>query len=233
MPLDAKRTTTTEHSNFVWCHGSAISSYVIRPILNMPDLIHDNDKWAIHTLHCPKNGSTVTQAILRGNAIAVCDGSYKDHFGTAAFVLQNGNSQTSRILGAHVTPGHPDDINPYRSELGGILAIVIITEAIATFHNIAESTIKIGCDCQSSLIAVFEHTYDTPKQPHRDIIHEIRRKLADSHLKFCHVNGHLDKHISYHLLDMWGQLTIKMDSFAKVYGNETKPLVLPFYQPLS
>jgi hypothetical protein len=235
MPLDAERTTTTEHSNFVWCHGSAISSYAIRPILSITDLIHDNDKWAIRTLHCPENGSNVAQAILRGNAIAVCDGSYKDHFGTAAFVLQNGNSKTSRILGAHVTPGHPDDINPYRSELGGILAIVIIAEAIATFHDIAEGTIEIGCDCQSGLIAVFEHAYDTSKQPHHDIIHEIRRKLADSRLtwKFRHVDGHQDKHISYHLLDMWGQLNVEMDSIAKVYWNETKPLVLPFYPPSS
>jgi hypothetical protein len=79
-------------------------------------------------------------------------------------------------------PGHPDDINPYRSKLGGILAIVIITEAIATFHDIANGTIEIGCDCQSGLIAVFEHVYDTPKQPHHDIIHEIHRKLADSRL---------------------------------------------------
>jgi hypothetical protein len=182
MPLDAERTTTTEHSNFVWCHGSTILSYAIRPILSIKDIINDNNKWAIHTLHCPENGSTVTQAIIQGNAIAVCDGSYKDHFGTTAFVLQNGNNKTSRILGAHVTPGHPDAINPYRSELGGILAIVIVTEAIATFHDINKGTIKIGCDCQSGLVAVFEHVYDTPKQPHHDIIHEIRRKLADSRL---------------------------------------------------
>jgi hypothetical protein len=115
--------------------------------------------------------------------------------------MQNGTSQTSRILGAHVTPGHPDDINLYRSELGGILAIVIVTEAIATFHNIANGTIEIGCDCQSGLIAVFEHVYDTPKQPHHDLIDEIRRKLADSRLtwKFLHVDRHQDKHI---LLDI-------------------------------
>jgi hypothetical protein len=173
MPLNAKRTTTTEHSNFVWCDGSTISSYAIRPILSIKDIIHENDKWAICTLHCPENGSTVAQAITQGNAIAVCDGSYKDHFGNAAFVLQNENNKTSRILGAHVTPGRPDDINPYRSKLGGILAIVIVTEAIATFHDIKEGTIDIGCDCQSGLIAVFEHIYDTPKQPHHDMIHEI------------------------------------------------------------
>jgi hypothetical protein len=175
MPLNAGRTTTTEHSNLVWCYGSSTLSYAIRPILSITDLIQDNaDKWAIHTLHCPENGSPVAQAIIRGNAIAVCDGSYKDHFGTAAFVLQNRNNQTSRVLGAHVSPGHPDNINPYHhSELGSIHAIVIVTEAIATFHDINEGIIEIGCDCQSGLIAVFEHVYDTPKQPHHDIIHAI------------------------------------------------------------
>jgi hypothetical protein len=183
IPLDAKRATTTEHSNFVWCYGSKISSYALHPILSIMDLIQDDNKWAICTLYCPeKNGSTVAQAIIRGNAIAVCNGSYKDHFGTIAFVLQNGNSQTSHILRAHVIPGHPDNINLYHSELGGILAIVIITEATATLHDITDGTIEIDCDCQSGLIAIFEHVYDTWRQPHHDIIHEIRRKLADSRL---------------------------------------------------
>jgi hypothetical protein len=219
MPLDAERTITAEHNNFVWCPGSTITSYAICPILSIKDIIHNNNKSAIRTLHCPENCSTVAQAIIRGNAIAVCDGSYKDHFGTAAFVLQSRNNKTSHILGAHVTPGHPGDINPYRSELGSILAIVIVTEAIARFHDINKGTIKIGCDCQSGLIAVFEHIYDTPKQPHHDIIHEIQRKLADSRptWKFQHVDGHQDKHISYHLLNVWGQLNVEMDSLAKVY----------------
>jgi hypothetical protein len=135
-----------------------------------------------------------------------------------------------------VTPGHPDNINPYRSELDGILAINIITEAIATFHDINNGIIEIGCDCQSGRIAVFEeHVYDTRKQPYHDIIHEIQRKLADSGLtwKFQHIDGHQDKHISYHLLDVCGQLNVEMDSLAKVYWNDSNPLVLPFYPPSS
>jgi hypothetical protein len=33
------------------CHGSTILPYSICPILSIMDLIHDNDRWAIHTLH--------------------------------------------------------------------------------------------------------------------------------------------------------------------------------------
>jgi hypothetical protein len=66
-------------------------------------------------------------------------------------------------------------------------------------------------------------------------MHEIQRKLADSRLtwKFRHIDGHQEKHISYHLLNVWGQLNVEMDSLAKVYWNDTKPLVPLFYPPSS
>jgi hypothetical protein len=231
LPDDAQRTTVTEHSNFIWSHGSKPSTYTPPPIDTPLDLVLNNDKWSIRTLDCPDNGKIIAQAIIAGTAVAVCDGSYKDDFGTAAFVLQNGNSKTSRILGAHVTPGHPDEINPYRSELGGILAIVVTAEAIASFYDIHTGTIELGCDCEAGITAIFEHEYDTPKQPHHDLIHEIRAKLATSKLtwKYRHVSGHQDKHTSYHLLDMWGQLNVEMDSLAKVYWNDTSSVTVPFY----
>jgi hypothetical protein len=93
-------------------------------------------------------------------------------------------SNEGRITGAHVTPGHPLEINPYQSELGGILAIVVVAEAFATFHGIHDGTIKIGCDCKSGITVVFEHSYDTPKHPHYDIIHKIRQKLDVSKLNW-------------------------------------------------
>ena len=234
LPSDAERATITKHINFVWCHGSQPSTYQPQAHDCLGDLIHDNDQWAIRSFFCPDNGTGIASAIIQGNAVAVCDGSYKENFGTAGFVIQKGNSKNLRITGAHVTPGHPDEINPYRSELGGILALVIVTEAIVAFHDIREGTIEVGCDCESGITAVFEHEYDTPKQPHHDLIHEIRQKLAVSRLtwKFRHIRGHQDEHISYHLLDMWGQLNVEMDSLAKAYWNETSSSVLPFY-PLS
>jgi hypothetical protein len=167
--------------------------------------------------------------LIQGTAIAVCDGSYKEDFGAAGFILQRGASKHKTIAGAHVTPGHPEEINPYRSELGGILAIVVITEAIADFHDIQTGTIELGCDCESGITAIFQHSYDTPKQPHHDLIHEIRQKIAHSKInwKYRHVEGHQDKH--YHMLDIWGQMNVEMDSLAKAYWNETYELVQPFY----
>ncbi len=164
----------------------------------------------------------------------MCDGSYKDQFGTAAFAIQYDNSKENRITGAHVTPGHSDDLNSYRSELGGILAIVVVTEAIATFYDIQNGIIELGCDCKSGITAIFEHEYDTPKQPHHDLIHDIRMKISNSRItwKFRHVRGHQDKHLSYQLLDKWGQLNVEMDSLAKAYWNDTHNNAHNFY-PLS
>jgi hypothetical protein len=184
----------------------------------LEDHIHDNDQWAVRSLQHKGNGQYIAQALISGKAVAVCDGSYKDQFGTAGFVIQFGNSPESRVTGAHVTPGHPEEINPYRSELGGILAIVIIVDAIASFHDIQEGTIELGCDCKSGITAIFTHIYDTPKQPHHDLIHKIRQKIAGSKIKwnYRHVQGHQDKHTSYNMLDMWGQLNIELDTMAKV-----------------
>jgi hypothetical protein len=74
--------------------------------------------------------------------------------------------------GAHVTPGHPNEMDCYRSELGGILALVILTKAIDSFHDIQAGTIELGCKCETSIIpvAIFKHIYDAPKQAHFDLI---------------------------------------------------------------
>jgi hypothetical protein len=233
LPTDAERTTITAHDNFIRCHGS-LASPIHQPHHDtIADLIHRSDQWATSSFACPNNGKNIATAMIQGTAVAVCDGSYKDNFGTAGFVLQNWDSKLNRVTGAHVTPGHPDEINPYRSELGGILAIVVVAEAIAVFHDVKTGTIELGCDCESGLTAIFVHEYDTPKQPHHDLIHEIRKKIAASKLtwKFKHVRGHQDKHTSYQLLDMWGRLNVEMDSLAKVYWNEKSSSTMPFYPP--
>jgi hypothetical protein len=173
LTADAKRTTTTDHGTFVVCHCSQLFTYATNPMLMLEDHIHNNDKWAIHTLQYTENGQNIAQALILGTAVAVCDGSYKDQFGTAGFIIQCGDSNKSHITGAHVTPGCQEDINPYCSELGGILTIIVITEAITSFRDIHDGTIKIRCDCKSGIRAIFKHIYDTPKQSHHDLIHEI------------------------------------------------------------
>ena len=231
IPEDAERTTITNQGTFVLCHGSQPTTYTTKQKATLDDHIPVNDKWVVRSLQYKDNGQHIAQAIILGKAIAVCDGSYKDQFGTAGFVIQNGDSPIDRITGANVTPGHPEEMNPYRSKIAGIFAIVVIIEAIARFHDIQEGIIELGCDCESGITAIFTHKYDTPKQPHHDLIHEIRQTIAKSKLtwKYRHVRGHQDKHATYNMLDMWGRLNVEMDTMAKVYWNDTSNCVEPFY----
>jgi hypothetical protein len=234
IPLDAERTTVSEQPTFVWCHGSSPSIARSPQSTQISDLIHANDQWAVRSFSCPNNGKSIADAISQGTAISVCDGSYKTHFGTAAYVIQDGDQREARILGANVTPGHPADQNPYRSEVAGIFAVVIIVEAITKAHGLLNGTIELACDCESGITAIFTHEYDSPSQPHYDLIHEIRKKISTSPIewKYRHVRGHQDKHINVKLLDRWGQLNVEMDGLAKAYWNETYNTVAPFY-PIS
>ena len=231
LPSDAERTSVSQQPSFLWCHGSKPTLVKKSTAQSITDYIATIDQWSIRSLDCPNHGETIANAIVAGNAIAVCDGSYKDMFGTAGFVLQQWDQRTDRIIGANVTPGHQEDQNPYRSEIGGIFAVVVIVEALVTMHSIQQGTIELGCDCESALTVLFEHEYDTPSQPHHDMIHAIRTKLAESPItwKFRHVRGHQDKHRNFLELDMWSQLNVEMDSLAKAYWNTTSSTVAPFY----
>ena len=130
-----------------------------------------------------------------------------------------------------MTPGHSDNQNPYCSKIGGIFGIIVVVEALVKLYNISNGTIKLACDCKSGLTTIFDHQYDTPSQPHHDLIHKIRTKMASSPItwKFRHVRGHQDKHVSFHMLDMWGQLNVEMDGVAKSYWNEHHSTTQPFY----
>ena len=189
VPDDTEQTTTTINGNYIWSHGyqptepqHPTEQHNMNPTPTIETMIKENDKWTVRSLHCTDKGRHIADAIREGKDIAVCDGSYKEQFGTAGFVIQYGDSKEAWVTGAHVTPGHADDINPYSSELGGILALVAVAEAIAELYNIKDGSVELGCDCQSGITAIFEHEYDTPKQPHHDIIHETRKKLEYSRI---------------------------------------------------
>jgi hypothetical protein len=155
VPANTERTTVSEQPTFVWCHGSSPSVSSDSEPTTLLTFISPEDLWAVRLMDCPRDGETIAQSIIRGNALAICDGSYKDDFGTAGFVLQAWEQKENRILGANVTPGHPEDQNPYRSEIGGIFAIVVVVEALVKKHDIRAGTIELGCDCESALTALF------------------------------------------------------------------------------
>ena len=91
--------------------------------------------------------------VANGSAAIICDGSFKDDWGTASVIMMPYLESLEPVISVHVTPGNPDKHNPYRAELSGILASVISVEQESHLYGVASGTITIGCDCDSALKA--------------------------------------------------------------------------------
>ncbi len=65
------------------------------------------DKWAVDTVHDRDNGTAFAAAILRGEAKAVSDGSFKNEQGTSASILFHSSSKDpNRIVSVTVPYTH-------------------------------------------------------------------------------------------------------------------------------
>lgn len=190
-----------------------------------------NDHWSTERLSVPHNFDNIADAIRLGSAFALCDGSYKSKHGTAAFVIQNSSQTSGRIIGCHRTPGHPSEQDSFRSEVGGILAIVLLTNQLCQHYAISSGTMELACDCQSALTVIFVHEWDTPTQASYDLIHAARKAILCSPItwRWRHVKGHQDRHTTLDQLDWRSQLNVEIDSLAKAYWNETYASHQPFY----
>jgi hypothetical protein len=73
---------------------------------------------------------------------------------TASWVLQGPNS---RCTGQLICPGSAADQNSYRSEVSGLLAILMMVDQFATFFHIKHGSIEINCDGESALNKIFSY----------------------------------------------------------------------------
>ena len=221
-PLHAIRTSVIICSPMIVQHtGTRPTVIPAQPI---------NNHWAVERLSIPLDIQLVISAIQEGNAFGLCDGSYKAHHGTAAFVLQANSDPSHRILGCNRTAGDPKDQSSFRSELGGILGLTILLRDLCSRHDITEGGIEIACDCLSALTTVFVDEWDDPQQSCFDLIHQIRHEIQHSPLLWTwrHIRGHQDKHTQFAALDWRSQLNVEMDSLAKAYWNTTYDMTAPF-----
>ena len=80
--------------------------------------------------------------ITNGTAIGVSDGSFKDQFGTASWVIENARG-TQRITGNGLIPGHHTDHSAYRSEIGELYGLVLMTELMKEVWGISGGGITL------------------------------------------------------------------------------------------
>jgi hypothetical protein len=179
---------------------------------NVPHTILDNIK-------CKGSEEAILQSIRNGTAKAVSDGSFlaQEKLGTAAFILE-GDTPGDYIRGAHETPGAPDSQSAHRSEMFGILSIILLVNEVCKVNHIHHGHITAKCDGEGT-IKILQRLYKVTKntRKHFDLIISITKAIELSPLEwtFSHLDGHQDDHTSYEDLDRWAQLNVMVDKDAK------------------
>ena len=200
------------------------SKKVDNPTKGWEDEIHKLEKWSLEEIMCDHDGEVIAEAIRRGTALAVSDGSFKHDRGTAAAIIENQGMETSRIILTNRVPGTMGDHNPYRAEACGVLGIVTCIEAICKKFNIQSGSIRIGLDGESVVLALKRQVLST-SQDSFDILHVIKHKLTKLKIKvdLFWIKGHQDNNgKKLDDLPYDSQLNIMCDGLAKAFWRETK-----------
>jgi hypothetical protein len=149
----------------------------------------------------------------------VTDGSFKDKYGTAGFILLPTIDLQEGLLLVNQTSGREDDIDAYQAEAAGIYGCVAFTNKLMKHHQLDQGGVTMACDCLWALRNIFEHKFDKPSQPHYDLVHSCRLLITLSPVTWHshHVCGHQDDHGRYQDLDRCEQLNVDMDTLAKLH----------------
>ena len=174
-------------------------------------------KWALANLTLRDNGGPLGEAIRSGQARAVSDGSFKDKFGTAAWVFYHNATNATLGSGTLITPGGQNDQCAYRSELSGIYGIALTLHELASYQDFTGGHIKIACDGESALHRCFKPWDSNPLAKHFDLIQATRTAIRKTPLEWSweHVRGHQDE--AHDTLTVTEQRNVDMDAAAKAH----------------
>jgi len=211
LPNDS-RPTTIQHIRGLLSHSGTV------PIGAGATAV---ETWTSSVISYPSSMPDLFVGIRQGTAIAVTDGSFKDGLGTAAYSIQPqlDSSVSAAYILVNCTPGQPEDVDAYRSELGGIYGVIKTTNALCASNQITQGSMTLACDCLSAITNLSKKYDPGPGQPHHDLLSHIRYLIRASPIswQFRHVRGHQDDRSPYYQLDPWEKLNVDMDSLAKSY----------------
>jgi hypothetical protein len=168
-------------------------------------------------------GQLLVEAIWKGEGIAVSNRSFKDTYGTAAWVVE-GSSPAVRASGVVIAPGSERDHSSYCSELAGIYSTMVFVKHLCTFYHITNGSITLGCDGKSAIDKAFnEEDIIHVEDADQDLLRATRSLLLTSPLtwSFRHILGHQDTSKSLASLDRWEKLNVEMDTKAKLHLDVT------------
>jgi len=176
-----------------------------------------SDSWAkVGSIGEPEDITRFVHQIGTGTAGCVSDGSAKWGKTATAFTsLQENDNDKPAFVGSFCIPGRPEDQDSYRSELAGILGIIMTVNLICIQCNIITGKVTVGCDNKSALWTSFGKAPININRSSRDILQAIHHQINISPVEWAsrHVKGHQDD--TDKQLDSWEKANVKMDEEAK------------------
>jgi hypothetical protein len=221
------RTTTERRIGYYESHRSAPIS---APTESIPFPQLEIPPWIFFKVIQSPTTSNLFWDLHHNTAQMVTDGSYKDSDGTAAWIIESQDG-TEFIMGLSLVPGPCNIQNAYRSELTGILAILLQLRNIMQQWNFTSIGGTIGCDNMAALFCGTDGSSNLScKTKHADLLASCKHILHHNVIKLqpLHIYGHQDDMINYDNLTPMAQMNIRMDYFAKkariLYKNEIAAL---------
>ena len=191
VPSDLKRTTIEVQGDKILSTGMADAIPPVRTALPTGLDTHiaslpPSARWALHTTNLVLSGPLVANAISQGICLGMSDGSFKDGFGTAAWILTDGTT-AHRAHGEFIVPGLPSNQSSYRSELAGIYALVLAISTLCTHYKLMSGAVEIGCDGKEALHRCFCSTFvPSPMHDHYDLIVATRALISSCPIRWAY-----------------------------------------------
>jgi exonuclease III len=183
----------------------------------------EDSTWALKNIETSPTITTLLQDFAQGKSIMVGDGSYEDSlgFGAGACILSSADGKEFIIAGGP-TPGPSNQQNAYRSELGTIVSMGILSHIVAQYTNSSPS-IVVACDNDAALERPFlPRTFLSSSQKSADLIslaHDIWQQSPASAIP-TKVKGHADE--QNRQLTLLEKLNCIVDSKAKQFLSTRK-----------
>jgi hypothetical protein len=187
-------------------------------------MLPESEKWAVESCNIPENVDfVIAQAIRNGIAVAASDGSFDEATGIATSGYQLCSATTelqfdNSITGANQSPGEAEDQSSYRSELAGILGVLVMVQSLCTLYEIQEGAIEVALDNKSAAEQSAGDWLLRPRQRDYDMLLDIRSwlQVLPIQVNFRWVKGHQDSSppSNGRELDAWAKMNITADALA-------------------
>ena len=156
----------------------ASSYHVLRDFI--ASSVPANAQWAIERFKSDDEGQSVADAIKKVCCMGVSDGSFKDHFGMACWILKPKDQAGGTIRCPCVVPGG------YRSELAGLYGMATMICTLCKLYQITEGEVELACDGLQALRHVSRMEVTTEaKAPQFDLLAATSKASSNSEISSC------------------------------------------------